>query len=266
MEFSNYDLQKVQEIILEIFVEFDRICRKYDIAYSIEGGTMLGAYKYQGYVPWDDDIDVVMLRDQYDRFMEIAPNELGDKFFLQNYHTVPEFPLTWSKICTNRAEMWEHNYESLPIHHGLFIDIFPIDFVHESDFEMHVKKCGFLKACRFQKLGLLKEKGVKAFVRSVYCSLRSLRGITESFEKEVRKHNQDSDCIMAYEICNPNLKFSPLPIAYYTELSELEFCGVRAMVSSHYKEFLKTRFGDLSQEPPEEQRKPSHGMKVKFYD
>ncbi|MBQ4159797.1 MAG: LicD family protein [Clostridia bacterium] len=266
MEFSEYNLEKVQSIILEIFVEFDRICRKHNIPYSIEGGTMLGAYKYKGYVPWDDDIDVVMLRDAYDRFMEIAPSELNEKFFLQNYHTVPEFPLTWAKICTNRAELWEHNYENLPIHHGLFIDIFPIDYVCEKDFVAHVRRSGFLKACRFRKLGLLREKGIRGILRALYCMPRSLQRLTEEFEKEVRKHNADADCTLAYEICNPNQKFRPLPISYYTELSELEFCGVRAMVSAHYKEFLEARFGDLSKEPPIEKRKPSHGMKVKFFD
>ena len=75
------ELSHLQDLVYSIFVEFDRVCRKHDIKYSMEGGTLIGAVKYGGFVPWDDDIDVIMLRDQYEKFLKVAPGELGKKFF-----------------------------------------------------------------------------------------------------------------------------------------------------------------------------------------
>lgn len=73
-------LEELQDRVYRIFVEFDRICRKHNIRYSMEGGTLLGAVKYQNFVPWDDDIDVIMLREEYEKFLSVAPGELSEAF------------------------------------------------------------------------------------------------------------------------------------------------------------------------------------------
>ena len=78
-----YDIREVQKKLLMILIEFDRICRKHNIKYSLEGGTLLGAIKYKGFVPWDDDIDIVMERPEYERFLKVCKRELNKEFFLQ---------------------------------------------------------------------------------------------------------------------------------------------------------------------------------------
>ena len=94
-------LSEVQKHLFEILREFHRICKKHNIKYTLEGGTLLGAVKYGGFVPWDDDLDVVMLRDEYEKFLEVCKTELSDKFFIQNYNTEKEFPLNFTKLRYN---------------------------------------------------------------------------------------------------------------------------------------------------------------------
>ena len=80
------ELQKLQDYVYNIFVEFDKICTKHGLRYSMEGGTLLGAVKYQNFVPWDDDIDVIMLREDYEKFLKIAPSELPQDYFIQSHN------------------------------------------------------------------------------------------------------------------------------------------------------------------------------------
>ena len=75
----NIPLNEIHDYLFEILQELDRICRKYNIKYSLEGGTLLGAVKYGDFVPWDDDLDVVMLRTEYERFIMVCKNELSEK-------------------------------------------------------------------------------------------------------------------------------------------------------------------------------------------
>jgi len=128
-------LNEVQDLIYDIFVEYDRICRKHNIKYSMEGGTLLGAVKYRDYVPWDDDIDVIMLRSEYEKFLKVALTELNKDFFLQSYNNVPQFPLNYAKLCYNGAKICDYDYSHLQeMHHGVFIDIFPIFFTGRRGF------------------------------------------------------------------------------------------------------------------------------------
>ena len=121
------ELKKLQDNIYNIFVEFDRICSKYDIQYSMEGGTLLGAVKYQNFVPWDDDIDVIMRREDYEKFLQVAPLELNQKYFLQSFDNVKEFPLNYAKFCLNGTKICDYDYSHLKkMNHGIFMDIFTI--------------------------------------------------------------------------------------------------------------------------------------------
>lgn len=96
------ELKELQSYVYGIFKEFDKICRKHNIKYTLEGGTLMGAIKYQDFVPWDDDIDIVMVREEYDKLLAIAPQELPQDYFLQSYNNVKEFPLNYAKICYNK--------------------------------------------------------------------------------------------------------------------------------------------------------------------
>lgn len=122
--------KKVWSIELGLFDELERICKKHNIKYYAEGGTLLGAARHKGFIPWDDDMDFAMLRDDYNKFCEVAPTEVKSPFFFQDYKT--------DKVNILFCRLRNSNTTALPLrgipytdytNHGIFIDIFPIDAV-----------------------------------------------------------------------------------------------------------------------------------------
>lgn len=124
----NEKLRKLQLCELEILKEFVRICEKFSLRYYLTGGTLLGAVRHQGFIPWDDDIDVAMPREDYDRFAQIAPRELDPQYFYQSPDTDPYYFLSYNKVRKNGTKIYEERFENAGFHKGIFIDIFPLDF------------------------------------------------------------------------------------------------------------------------------------------
>lgn len=121
-------LRQLQLCELEILQEFVRICQKHDLNYYLIAGTLLGAVRHQGFIPWDDDIDVVMLRKDYDRFAEICKEELDSKYFYQSPDTDPHYFLTYAKLRKNDTEVFEERFQHSEFHKGVFLDVFPLDY------------------------------------------------------------------------------------------------------------------------------------------
>ena len=119
----------VQKADLILLREFDRVCRKLKIGYFICGGTMLGYMRNGGFIPWDDDIDIAMLRADYDRFLAEAQAELGEKFFLQTRETDPRIPYLFSKVRMNGTEYVTSYSDSRDYHKGICLDLFPFDYL-----------------------------------------------------------------------------------------------------------------------------------------
>lgn len=127
---SNYDeLKRLQETELEIFKEIHRICQKHGIRYYMIGGTLLGAIRHKGFIPWDDDIDIALPRADYEKFCKVCLRELNDKYFLRNYSSDKGFWLTYSKIEKRNTVFVEENGVKIEPKPGIFVDVFVLDKV-----------------------------------------------------------------------------------------------------------------------------------------
>lgn len=127
MQRNAEQLKKHQEVLFELLTVFDGICKKYAIPYQLFSGTALGAVREQGFIPWDDDLDVIMLREDYKRFLEIAPSELGESCFLQKEFS-EHWPMFFSKLRKNGTACIERYVPKDELtHQGIYIDIFPCD-------------------------------------------------------------------------------------------------------------------------------------------
>lgn len=125
-------MKKVWAVEMEILEYFDRLCKKHGLRYFMDYGTLLGAVRHQGFIPWDDDIDVAMFRSDYERLKEIAPREVKEPFFYQNSYT-DGFISAFSKIRDSRTSAIEFPEAVSYIHQGIYIDIFPLDDVPDKN-------------------------------------------------------------------------------------------------------------------------------------
>ncbi len=129
------NLKNAQQIMLNILVEFDRICTKHNLVYWLDYGTLLGAVRHQGFIPWDDDLDVSMPREDYIKFLQVAKLELNKKYFLQNKETDKDIFIHFSKIRDMNSLFVEQHEtgKNVTYQQGIYIDIFPVNFI-ASDF------------------------------------------------------------------------------------------------------------------------------------
>lgn len=122
-------LIKIQQIELSILNEFSKICQKHNLTYFLVGGSCLGMIRHKGFIPWDDDIDLGMPRKDYQKFCEIAKAELPDDLVLQNFDTEPQCGLVFGKIRKKGTILSENYSYHINMNQGVWIDIFPYDFV-----------------------------------------------------------------------------------------------------------------------------------------
>ena len=121
-------LRRQQMRMLEILLEVDKICKKHDIRYWLSSGTLIGAIRHDGFIPWDDDLDIEMMRSDYLRLMEVLPSELPEWLALQNDETDPYYFFYYAKVRDRRSRMLEHNnYDRMWQEQGIYIDIFPME-------------------------------------------------------------------------------------------------------------------------------------------
>ena len=128
-ELSPAQFRKMQLTELDMLVDFDRVCRKNDINYVLFGGSLLGAVRHKGYIPWDDDADIAMLRQDYDKFKAIAPKELTSTIcYFQDHDTDPFYRWGYGKLRRTGTEYIRVGQEHLKCKTGIFVDVFPRDF------------------------------------------------------------------------------------------------------------------------------------------
>lgn len=131
-KYTTEELERLHTELYEILEEIDRVCRKHHIPYFIIGGTAIGALYDQAILPWDDDVDIGMTRKDYNKFLEIAPKELGSSFFLSWIETDPHSPYYFAKVKKNNTLFVEEMFKNVSMHPGIFVDIFPFDRIPDN--------------------------------------------------------------------------------------------------------------------------------------
>lgn len=126
-------LRRLQLTELELLIEFDRICRKNQIRYSIIGGTLLGAVRHKGFIPWDDDADVALLRSDYDAFVRACEYDLDkSRFYFQDHFQTEGYRWGYGKLRRKNTSFVRPASDDFPYEQGVYIDVMPLDYVPDS--------------------------------------------------------------------------------------------------------------------------------------
>ena len=257
-------LDESKQIMLDLLIYVDKICRDNGINYSIGEGTLIGAIRHKGFIPWDDDIDLLMNRCDFDRFISaFKPN---DKYKM----IVPRkgdnsYWNTVIRISDERTSLYFEKYpESF---HGIWIAILPLDNItnDEKQWEKDKKRISFwINLCRnraaYPHVEFKSLKGrVISFLLKVFRV--NVSELNSRLLKVLTKHkNEPTSRVIKFEN-----DYSPkvFPASLFEGgFVEKEFEGHSFMVMEHYHEYLSYYYGDYMQFPPEEERIPKHNYKA----
>ena len=257
MELTASQLQLLKDCEREMLKIFVDICNKHGIKYFVQGGTLLGTVRHSGFIPWDDDIDVSLHRDDYEKFLSVAEKELPEYYFLQTKDTDPEYPNNFAKIRDSRTTFVESSAINLKINHGAYIDIFPLDNYPKGAeakiFEIKKK----LLTWRINKAFYIPAMSLVSKTITIITMILfpSLKGAVEKREK-LYKSVPDSDLVVNNS--GAWLSKEIIPKEWVLNTVEMEFEGIKVNVSDKYDEWLTYVYGDYMSLPPENERVGHH--------
>lgn len=252
-----YDVTEIQQKIFEIFLEFDRVCKKHDISYTLEGGTLLGAVLHKGFIPWDDDMDIIMLRKDYDRFCQVAPQELSHPFVFENMDVREDYPFLFGKIYNTETVYKSANTAHMDIQHGVFLDIFVEDNIKLRTKRLHSRLVSAIGTVRYIKLKVEKFRPKHMLYAPLF--LLSLKRLNRLADRVMRHYDgEDTDYI--YPLCESVSSKPPLPRRMLTQLVPATFNGFEVMIPQCHMWYLHKHYETPMELPPESSRHPTHGV------
>ena len=249
--------KKIWNIELDLLFKLDEVCKKYNLKYWLDGGSLLGAIRHKGFIPWDDDVDLVMFRDDYDKLVEVSKVEFSEPYYFQIINNDPKYAGIHAKIRNSNTTAIFKSWLFTDINQGIFIDIFPLDAVPNNENE---RKELFDNAT---KLG----KAVKSYY--TYDHILSLnpriikmllqrRKIAKSLIKDesdyVSKFNEFENLFRKYSI-NDNSLLGSLALGLcdnkeyifsksdFSDTLYVDFCGYKLPIPIGYKNILERYFG-----------------------
>lgn len=269
---TQYDMTKVHEASLEILKEIDRICRKYKIQYMLDSGSLLGAVRHQGFIPWDDDADVAFTRKNYEAFLKVVRRELPDTMELlmpwdfkggqRFYDFVARIYYKNSRIHKDGPEV--RFYEGKLNH--LWVDLFVMDVLPQNKIKaettrfLHKMIYGMAMGHRyhldFGKYSLFHKLAVRGL--SIAGRLVPMKLLFVLQRKLALKDRKCKSSLMYYSNYQPDYLYVTVQRKWCEEVVDLEFCDVNLMAPKHWHEMLTGIYGDYQKLPPKEQRVPAH--------
>ena len=263
-------LNELKSRELDILKVVIQICDSMGVKYFVVQGTLIGAVRHKGFIPWDDDVDIGMLRPDYDRFISRAGELLPEGYFLQNRYTEPNYPHAFSKVRYSKSAFVEYSCRELKMDHGIFIDIFPFDRYPDDPFSaaaVDLKK--LLLRYRIRSM-LSPPETPPPFAKRAAQGLLMFfsRVIYPDLEKALDRQTElYAECKKGKRVINhgsPWGKRELIPAEWVEQTCELSFEGKTVKAPARYREYLTKVYGDYMQLPPESERVSHH--RVYFMD
>lgn len=260
------DLQKIKNMEIEMLKECISVCKKLGLKYYLIEGTLLGAVRHKGFIPWDDDIDIGLMRKDYEIFKKEAPAYLSEHLFLQDNTTDPGALMNYIKIRNSETTFIETSVKNRKMNHGVYIDVFPIDYYPDGKFsemlfivkrhclKLRVEK-GFYHERKKRPLKNRIINGTISFLLGWITPEAAVK-IRENLYKSVRKGKKLANFSTPWGIREV------VPADWYGEGVLMEFEGIEVRCPKEYHKWLTKVYEDYTILPPESERKSHHYAEV----
>lgn len=276
-----YDLSKVHEANLKVLTEIDRICRKYKIKYAMDSGTLLGAVRHQGFIPWDDDVDVAFTRPNYEMFLKVVSRELPEGMHLLRPEDLRDGTVFYdftARIIYEKSSVHEEDakqrfYEGKLNH--LWVDLFVLDRLPEKEPAATRAKLfqkviyGMAMAHRdgldFSKYNMADKLRVGALAAAGH--LMPMRLLYKLQRKAATKDGKKKTGKWYYSNYQPDYLYVTLEGDWCETTVDLDFEGMKIMAPKGYEHVLEWIYGDYMTPPPKEKRIPAHStIEIQIFD
>lgn len=259
------NIEQLHQADLEIVKEVVALCDRHNLMYYMLGGSMLGAIRHKGFIPWDDDIDLGMPRKDYERFLELAPQELSSHLKIVNYKTDPTYHWYITRVLDTDTKVMERVFESEGKYTNLSIDIFPLDgtpnnkilrklynfrvMAHRAMASLHYKDVIVTKN-RNWKDAILLWFMLKLPTQKMFNHHKEL----DKCDRLLKKYPMDKS-LYTGNMMGAYRTRELVPTSWYGDSSYYEFEGIKLRGIKEYDLYLKQLYGDYMQLPPEDKRR-----------
>ena len=278
-EYDKNTLHKVQQAELSILKDFIKVCEENDLSYFGFAGTGIGALRHGGFIPWDDDIDVGLLRADYDKVIEIFKRDFSDKYTVVNAEEFSEYPLMTTRICIKNSLFVEESLKRLNVPLGIFLDVYAFDNVAPDKKKAERQAFG---AWLFSKLLILKHipfpvlqfRGIKR--KLAYCVTACVWALLNIFcishkwlYAQAQKYNcmyKDADSDRYAYFCSTDRWWNVFEKDDLLPLRKEKFEDIDLCFPKELEKHLTWQYNDYMQLPPEHKRKNHFPHVLKFVD
>ena len=278
-EYDDFTLKRIQEVELEILKDFMDICDRHGLDYFGIAGTGIGALRHHGFIPWDDDIDVAMPRDDFEKLLPLVEKEMGDKYLIMNAERYPNYPLMTTRMTMRGTKFKEEALKNIDAPVGIFLDLYPLDKVSDNPKEARRQardawfwsKILILRSIPFPMLGF---SGWKAKIIHAICGLAHLVLsilhvpktwiYKKAYEAETRSNHYTKTKNLDF-FCDTTPYMNLYAVKDIYPLRKLPFEDVELNFPHNLHNNLTGMYGDYMQLPPEEKRKNHYPYELEFF-
>ena len=257
-ELEAKEVRSIQLKCLEILEIIDSICKKHNIQYSLCGGSVVGAHLYQGCLPWDDDIDLMMTRKNYNKFISVCTHEWPDGLIMQNYQCSDEYYTLFTKIINQNTTLIQQMDDGSIVKSGVFVDITVYDKIPDNKIIRNLDI--FLwKLSQWCLIGKIKEKGLKNKLRNSFISLMGEPSTRYyNFLQSVLEKNDKAKDYTYSEFFGSFCNTKPYKKEIFENYTTINFEGSEYMIVRDYIKYLECRYDRTDFREPKEKQIPSH--------